>query len=73
MARSQRHILRCLLGTASVYASLLLATRYILGRHRYLYFTAVVTAIPGLCHPFEARLFRQFLKRGPGHAAKSSR
>jgi hypothetical protein len=42
------------LGTASVYASLILVTRYLLlGRRRYLYLTAVVATISGLCHPFE--------------------
>jgi hypothetical protein len=41
-------------GTASVYASLILVTRHVLlGRRRYLYLTAVVAAVAGLCHPFE--------------------
>ena len=42
------------LGTGSVFASLILLTRYVLlGRRRYLYLTAFVAALAGFCHPFE--------------------
>jgi hypothetical protein len=41
-------------GAASVYASLILLTRYLLiGRRRYLFLTAAFAAVAGLCHPFE--------------------
>jgi hypothetical protein len=43
-----------LLGTASVYAALILVTRYVVSERRhYLYLAGLVTAVSGLCHPFE--------------------
>lgn len=42
------------LGTACVYASLILVTRYLIsGRRRYLYWTGAVAVLSGLGHPFE--------------------